>query len=66
MIQHKVVLGIAVLLWATRYKHIIVPKEVLQAANLEKEGWGQRQDEKDFQKGINLIVLFWYSAATVK
>lgn len=35
VIQHKVVLGIAKLLWSARYEDIIIPKEVLQASNLE-------------------------------
>lgn len=37
VIQHKVVLGIAVLLRAARYEYVVVPEEVLQAGNLEEE-----------------------------
>lgn len=37
MIQHKVILGITVLLWAARYEHVIVPEEVLQAGDLKGE-----------------------------
>lgn len=38
VIQHKVILCVAVLLWATCYEDVIVPKEVLQAGNLEEGG----------------------------
>lgn len=37
VIQHKVVLGIAKLLWSARYEDIIIPEEVLQAGDLETE-----------------------------
>lgn len=35
VIQHKVVLGIAKLLWSARYEDIIISEEVLKASNLE-------------------------------
>lgn len=49
VIQQKVVLGVAVLLWATGYEHVIVPKEVLQAGYLRcggrvgEGGWVRRK-----------------------
>lgn len=50
MIQHKVILGIAVLFWATRYEHVIVPEEVLQAGNLE-------EDRENIQMGLILSEI---------
>lgn len=58
MIQHKVVLSVAVLLWAARYKHVVVPKEVLQADNLEEDKIRRNEKDDDIQKGIRQINLF--------
>lgn len=44
VIQHKVVLGITVLLWAARNEHVVVPEEVLQAGDLKGERSGQRSE----------------------
>ena len=37
VIQHKVILCIAVLLWTARDEHVVIAKEILEAGNLEGE-----------------------------
>lgn len=49
MIQNKVVLGITVLLRPTRYEHVIVPEEILQAGDLGgQQGTMLREYQSDY------------------
>ena len=41
LIQGKVILGVAELLWSTGDKHIVIPEEILKAGDLAE----QRGDE---------------------
>lgn len=58
MIQNEVILGVPVLLWSTRYEHVIVPEELLQACDLEEQ---QRMVLRDIlsQEETNAVPFSW-------